>query len=560
MDAMPDEEAKQGKQIVEGILERLCVERGATVTSPVSWHYDFDRISYWLTFEIDGRETRWQLSREALTDSVADGNVRKTIERALAMYVIPASSPRLPNASGAHPAALWDDDIIGKAVRPESAKGLIRTITTEFLAHLTGMPAHKAQAVLGSDRGILSSLTMLGILWNGDGIYFPGFCALYFMNTTVRVRIEREVHSFLEFVRDLYSEKGRGPYALRDICADFGNREPIHAGSMIVRAHLARTFNMYFYSFEGSPQTSRVFSASGGPPSVPAISFSPCEAILDYRDLDTAWQTQLKPRFSQIIFASTSGSIAAEVPEAGDNYEWDVFICHASEDKPYVEPLGADLQAAGVRVWFDKTTLQWGDDLRAAIDRGTAACRYGIVVFSKAFLGKKKWTEYELNSLFAREQVDKKLILPIWHNIGRDDLVEYAPALADRFARISTESNTEIVGNFLEILGRPNARAFDGAGTGISAAVGTGSERTKPNAVAYARYETKGQNALRAHAYVRPSGEKNGWFTFENSLGEDEHGTIAEIAHRFAVFDKTLTMQGYIRMQYGNSGDPAFNL
>jgi hypothetical protein len=152
-------------------------------------------------------------------------------------------------------------------------------------------------------------------------------------------------------------------------------------------------------------------------------------------------------------------------PETASNEAvppFDVFISHATEDKNYVEPLVTALEAAGIRVWFDKTNLEWGDDLRTAIDRGLTACRYGIVVFSKAFLGKKKWTEYELNSLFAREQAGKKLILPIWHGITREDLIQYSPAFADRFAKLSpTHSYADIVGSVLALLGRPIQRRPD---------------------------------------------------------------------------------------------------
>jgi hypothetical protein len=133
----------------------------------------------------------------------------------------------------------------------------------------------------------------------------------------------------------------------------------------------------------------------------------------------------------------------------------DVFISHASEDKPYVEPLVAKLEEASISVWYDRLVLEWGDDLRSRIDNGLANCRYGIVVLSKAFLGKKKWTEHELNGLFAREQAGQKLILPIWHGITRDDLLQYSPAFADRLAKISdTDSYEDIVHSLRAILGK----------------------------------------------------------------------------------------------------------
>ena len=160
----------------------------------------------------------------------------------------------------------------------------------------------------------------------------------------------------------------------------------------------------------------------------------------------------------------------------------DVFVSHATEDKAYVEPLIKELEAAGIRVWFDKTSLQWGDDLRASIDRGLATCRYGIVVFSKAFLGKKKWTEYELSSLFAREQAGKKLILPIWHGITRDDLVQYSPAFADRLAKIlSTDNYADIVDSLLIMLGRASTQEGDEANATTS---GAREEAIGENAVA----------------------------------------------------------------------------
>jgi hypothetical protein len=131
--------------------------------------------------------------------------------------------------------------------------------------------------------------------------------------------------------------------------------------------------------------------------------------------------------------------------------EADVFISHATEDKPLVKAL----EAAGIRVWYDRMMLEWGDDLRSSIDRGLANCGFGIVLFSKAFLSKKKWTEYELNALFAREKAGKKVILPIWHGVTRDDLLLYSPAFADRLAKISSNDGyDDIVSTFKRMLGK----------------------------------------------------------------------------------------------------------
>jgi hypothetical protein len=124
--------------------------------------------------------------------------------------------------------------------------------------------------------------------------------------------------------------------------------------------------------------------------------------------------------------------------------EWDIFICHAGEDKEAVaRPLAAALGQAGYRVWYDELTLTLGDSLRRSIDQGLAHSRYGIVVLSPNF-SAKEWPQRELDGLTAREISSGKTILPVWHNITREDIVRYSPVLADRVG-ISTARGLDIV-------------------------------------------------------------------------------------------------------------------
>jgi hypothetical protein len=260
-----------------------------------------------------------------------------------------------------------------------------------------------------------------------------------------------------------------------------------------------------------------------------------------------------------LLQSTLAASERNDVVESRNNPEvnplHDVFISHATEDKPYVEPLVKALEAAGIKVWFDKTALEWGDDLRPSMDRGLANCRYGIVIFSKAFLRKKKWTEYELNSLFALEKPGRKIILPIWHGITREDVLEYGAGFADRLAKVSSKDSYEdIVESLLALLGRPTPSAVS-----ATPSHGAGQAQSKPNAIAYAWYETTGGDAAKAKAFIRPSTQHDGWFSLENSFGEEIHGTKEEIAMKFAAFDKSLVLKHYVRMQHSTS-DPAFKL
>jgi len=122
-----------------------------------------------------------------------------------------------------------------------------------------------------------------------------------------------------------------------------------------------------------------------------------------------------------------------------------LFISHASEDKDsFVRPLAKILQKSGMRIWYDEFSLNVGDSLRASIDRGLLICDYGVVVLSHAFFSKK-WTQDELEGLFAKEALRKvNLILPIWHGIKRSDVFRFSPILAGRKAILSSESLKEI--------------------------------------------------------------------------------------------------------------------
>jgi hypothetical protein len=133
---------------------------------------------------------------------------------------------------------------------------------------------------------------------------------------------------------------------------------------------------------------------------------------------------------------------------------YDVFICHASEDKDFVEPLVQELVRENINVWYDTFRLEWGDSLRQIIDRGLTQSNFGIVVFSKNFFNKKKvWTNRELDGLLAKEKNDKKVILPIWHNITRSELEKYSPMFVDRLAKNSHEDSIQdIVRNMKKML------------------------------------------------------------------------------------------------------------
>lgn len=124
-----------------------------------------------------------------------------------------------------------------------------------------------------------------------------------------------------------------------------------------------------------------------------------------------------------------------------EELEFDVFISHASEDKDsVVRPLAQALREGGLRVWFDEFELGIGDSLRRKIDQGLARSRFGVVVLSRSFFGKG-WTNYELDGIVTKAVSGDQVLLPIWHEITKKEVIEYSPSIADKLAR-STATHT----------------------------------------------------------------------------------------------------------------------
>ncbi len=153
-----------------------------------------------------------------------------------------------------------------------------------------------------------------------------------------------------------------------------------------------------------------------------------------------------------------------------DQFEHDVFLSHASEDKTEIaEPLAIELRKMGVKVWFDSFTLKVGDSLRDSIERGLSNSRYGVVIFSPHFLSKN-WPKAELNGLFTREMEGHTVILPIWHNISSAEMKAAFPIQADKVALRSSAGFHAVARALVEVI-RPELlevetqrdRAFDSA-------------------------------------------------------------------------------------------------
>lgn len=108
--------------------------------------------------------------------------------------------------------------------------------------------------------------------------------------------------------------------------------------------------------------------------------------------------------------------------------EFDVFLSHASEDKPKVSKIRDQLILNGISVFYDADSIKWGDSIPDKINHGLAKSLFFVPFLSKKF-AKKGWTNKELNSAISLNISRKGRILPI---IDSDFLVDdNYPLLSD---------------------------------------------------------------------------------------------------------------------------------
>lgn len=142
----------------------------------------------------------------------------------------------------------------------------------------------------------------------------------------------------------------------------------------------------------------------------------------------------------------------------------DVFICHASEDKPeIIKPLVAAFEREGISYWCDELEIKWGDSMPDKINEGLRVSRYVIVVISKSFLSKN-WPKKELNSsLNIESSTGKVRVLPLV--VGTDEvrteIFQKYPILNDKFYLIWENDVKKIVDALKDCLGRENKISKD---------------------------------------------------------------------------------------------------
>lgn len=151
--------------------------------------------------------------------------------------------------------------------------------------------------------------------------------------------------------------------------------------------------------------------------------------------LFSAYEQQINESIKQIELQKAIPEKEKSIFDSNSVEEYDVFISHATEDKQsFVEGFVQILREEfNLKVWYDAISIEWGDSIRTEIDKGLKKSKFGVVILSRSYISKY-WTNYELEGLFQRESNGGKLILPIWHNITKQEVQDFSPILVGKMA------------------------------------------------------------------------------------------------------------------------------
>jgi 2-polyprenyl-3-methyl-5-hydroxy-6-metoxy-1,4-benzoquinol methylase len=86
-------------------------------------------------------------------------------------------------------------------------------------------------------------------------------------------------------------------------------------------------------------------------------------------------------------------------------FDFDVFMSYASEDKAPAKRIAERLKAEGLRVWFDDWSIGFGEDIYQAINHGIEESRTQLFLLSPHAL-ESEWVSLERNTAIFRDPMN----------------------------------------------------------------------------------------------------------------------------------------------------------
>jgi len=127
---------------------------------------------------------------------------------------------------------------------------------------------------------------------------------------------------------------------------------------------------------------------------------------------------------------SALATVPSLVLGRGEKRANDVFILHVPEDKAVVRAFAFALRKKGLKVSYDDFELVKGDSVHKKVNAGMGSSRLGVVVVSRPFV-MQGWVTGGVGDLAVRPLSGKQALMPLWHDITRNEALEFCADIAD---------------------------------------------------------------------------------------------------------------------------------
>lgn len=134
----------------------------------------------------------------------------------------------------------------------------------------------------------------------------------------------------------------------------------------------------------------------------------------------------------------------AQTPPSSPKAIYDFFVSYKQKDsRDFTAGLADELRGRGYAVWLDNDEILPGDSILSSIERGLKSSLVVLLVFSRDYF--QGWSESERRSAHSLMMSKKVRIIPVWYDIGYDQVLELAPLFADIKAVVVDSSAPEHV-------------------------------------------------------------------------------------------------------------------
>jgi hypothetical protein len=94
-------------------------------------------------------------------------------------------------------------------------------------------------------------------------------------------------------------------------------------------------------------------------------------------------------------------------------YEWDVFVSHNRQQKPWVRELVLQWRSLGIRVFFDEDNILPGENIVRGIEQGLTRSRHVVLIITPTSMSSK-WVAMEVaTTIYTDIDANERKLIPV---------------------------------------------------------------------------------------------------------------------------------------------------